>query len=293
MDRLVALAALLIAVTLFAGGFIGARFHFEAGGAPADVTILRYGPAGLLLAVPALAAAQRLGEGRAMALAATQGLPFGAFVFIGMQGAPIAHGSAIVPGLGLVLGVLLSAKELGERIGTGRAAGLACGIAGIAALTGPSLLGAGEGAWWAELCYMASGTMVAAFTVLMKLWRVPPLDGAALAMGFSLPLVVIAALVFETRPEAVANGPAALQALYQGVAFAIGGVMLYSFAISRLGPVASVAATPLLPMVATGLDHVIFGAPLSPLVGVALALMVACVVLLSRAQRPPPGAARA
>lgn len=289
MPRLVAVAALLTAVALFAGGFVAARFHFEAGGTPADVTLLRYAPAGLLLAPLALGAARRVGVGRACVLALGQGLPFGGFVFIGMQGAPISHGSTIVPGLGLVLGVLGAAAFLGDRLTAGRLAGLALGIAGIAALTGPSLLGGGEGVWWAELAYMASGTLVAVYTLLVKRWAVRPLDGAALAMTFSLPLCVVVAMAFEMRPAAVGELATVAQALYQGVAFAIGGVVLFSYAIARLGPVASVAATPLLPMIASGLDHIIFDAPLSPAAGLALALMIGCVVLLSREVPPRPG----
>ncbi|MEM9844658.1 MAG: DMT family transporter [Pseudomonadota bacterium] len=280
MEKIGALAALLLATLILAGGFIAARYYFEEGGTPEDVTILRYGTAAVFLSPIAIGATRKVGVIRCVALSFAGGASFGGLIFLGMTGAPIAHGSAIVPGLGLIVGTLGGALLLNERLTSLRWTGLAVGLAGIGVLVGPGLVSAGDAAWWAELCYILAGLFWAAFTVMLKKWQVHPLQGAAIASVFSIPLLLGITISGEINIASVAIGASLIQAFYQGAVFAIGGIVLYTYAVAKLGAGLSVAAMPLLPFFATLMDWALFDGPITKSIMIAFGLIMVCGVLL-------------
>ncbi|MEM7667386.1 MAG: DMT family transporter [Pseudomonadota bacterium] len=284
-DRVLAIASLITATLILGGGFIAARFYFEVGGTPADVTLLRYGTAAVLLLPIAWKVASTIGVLRSFVLAICGGASFGGLVFVGMTGAPIAHGSAIVPGLGLIAGTFGGAVFLNEALPKLKLAGLAIGLGGLLLLVGPTVVSADGGALWAELCYVAAGLLWATFTVALKAWAVRPLHGAALASVFSVPLLIAMSFVADLNIHNVPIWDTAGQALYQGVVFAIGGIVLYAFAVGKLGAGTSVAAMPLLPLFATLLDWALFDGPLTTTTLVAFGVMVISVFLIAAAMR--------
>ncbi len=58
--KLVGMSGLVLAVFVFAGGFIGARLYYDAGGTPADVVALRYGVSAVVMLPFVVAARHRL-----------------------------------------------------------------------------------------------------------------------------------------------------------------------------------------------------------------------------------------
>lgn len=214
MPRFAYIVALITSVFLLAGGFIAARFYFQAGGVPLDIAALRYATAGLLL------------------------LPFG--------------------------------------------------LLGLVVLVGPAVMGSDTGgAWWAELAYMVAGCLWAVFTVLLRLWKIAPLQGSALAATFSLPLIVLWWFLGESAIASVPLQDTLLQAAYQGVGFAIAGIALYGFAVKNLGASAAVAAMPLMPAFATLGDWWLFDGPLNLRIVVALIMMTGCVLIIASVRRKP------
>ncbi len=56
---------------------------------------------------------------------------------------------------------------------------------------GTETRGRGDVRWWGELAYFGAGICWSAFTVMLRGFRVAPLEGAALASTFSLPYLVV------------------------------------------------------------------------------------------------------
>ncbi|MEM7407359.1 MAG: DMT family transporter [Pseudomonadota bacterium] len=286
--------ALATAVLIFTGGFASARYYLEAGGSPQDVVTLRYGVSGLLFAIYVFARRRRLatqpGWPRAIALALTGGVPFGGFVFVGVNGAPFTHGGSIVPGITLLLGTLLAWAWLREPVNKKRLAGVVLTIAGLALLLMADT-GQADVRWWGEVAYLAAGICWAVFTVLLRAFRVDPVDGAALAAAFSLPYLIVYGLWLNPQILAVPASATLVHGLYQGVLFNMVAILLYASAVSRLGAAAAVAAMTLMPLFAVALEWTLFdrlphwiAAPALMLMGVGITL----AALAAMAAAPPP-----
>ncbi|MEM7529871.1 MAG: DMT family transporter [Pseudomonadota bacterium] len=285
-DNLPGLTAIAASMAIFAGGFLAARFYFVAGGTPADVTILRYGTAAILLSPVAVFCFRSVGFRRSSALALFGGAPFGGLIFLGMTGAPIVHGAAIVPGVGLVAGTIGAALTLSEPLPPRKIAGLGLALSGLAVLTAPAALTAEEGgvSLWAELCYVSAGLLWAAFTVALRGWGISPLKGAAMASVYSLPMLLLAAPFLDLRMLDVAVSDTLAQAAYQGVVFAVLGILLYGFAVAKLGAGNAVMALPLLPAFAACFDFALFDAPLTLSFFIALGILSIGVILIGTAR---------
>ncbi len=246
-----ALAALVVAVAIFAGGFIAARVYFGVGAEPADVVIVRWGVAAVVTLPILVAHCARLsrdpGWWRAGVLGIVGGAPFGWLVTTGVAGAPVVHGAAVTPGVALIWGTLLSYVALNEPLGWIRLAGLAITLAGLIVLVWPELL-TGEAAWWAEAAYVAAGVLWGSFTVALRGWRIGALDGAMLASVFSLPWLCGYIILYATNIPSLPIAYTIGQALYNGILFNVIAVMLYAWGTGRLGAIAGVAAMPLMPV---------------------------------------------
>jgi len=253
---------LVFAVFIFAGGFASARMYMEAGGTPADVVALRYGVSGLLFLPFVLINRKRLarqpGWGRAIALAAVGGVPFGLCIFIGVSGAPFAHGGAIVPATAMVLGSLLAWKFLEEPLTSRRILGIAITVGALTWLLYPEL-GEGDVTWWGELAYFGGGLLWAGWTVCLRAFRLSALEGAALAATFSLPYLVIYFGLLEPRVATVPVEQTLVHGFYQGIAFNAVGIGIYAWSVSRLGAAVGVTAMPLMAAFASLMEWTIFG----------------------------------
>lgn len=253
-SRPFAVFALVLAVGVFTGGFVAGRIYYNAGGIPIDVVALRYGVSAILLAPFVLIVRKRLsrtpGWWRAAGLAAVGGVPFGLFVLTGVAGAPVTHGAGLTPGVALVVGTILSRFFLQEPLGVWRLTGLGLALSGLAMLVWPEIGTAGA-TWWGEAAYIGAGVLWGCFTVALRAWQIKPLDGAALAATFSLPYIPVYLFFLHPEMASVPVGDTILQGLYQGVAFNILAVIVYGWAIGKLGAAAAVAAMPLMPVFGT------------------------------------------
>ena len=242
-------AGLVFAVFIFAGGFASARLYMEAGGTPADVVALRYGVSGLIFLPFVFLHRRRLaqhpGWWRALALAAVGGVPFGVCIFIGVSGAPFAHGGGIVPAIAMVLGSVLAWKFLGEALNARRLLGIAITAVALTWLLYPEL-GEGDVTWWGELAYFGAGILWAGWTVCLRGFRLNALEGAALAATFSLPYLAVYVVFLDPAITDVALGETLMHGFYQGVAFNTLAIGMYAWSVSRLGAAVGVTAMPLM-----------------------------------------------
>lgn len=294
---IVGFAGVSLAVFIFTGGFASGRLYMEAGGAPADVVALRYGVSGLLFVPYVYWARHRIAASpgwlRAAAIALGGGAPFGIFVFIGVSGAPFTHGGGIVPALAMVLGSLLAWRLLGESLDARRVAGICLTLAGLAWLLLPEL-NAADVHWWAELAFFGAGTCWAAFTIMLRKFKVGPLEGAALAAFFSLPYLVIYFAVLEPALFVVAWQDTLIHGLYQGVLFNMVAMGIYAWSVARVGAAAAVTAMPLMPAFAVAMEWAIFDRAAHnmalPAIGVmAVGIVLAAGLIQKQGTPPAPG----
>lgn len=281
------LAALVLAVLIFTGGFASARFYMEAGGGPQDVVTLRHGISGLLFLPFVVWIWERLREHpglwRAIGLALCGGVPFGACVFTGIGGAPFSHGGAIVPGVSVLYGTLLAHYWLGEAIGLQRVAGMLVTLIGLGLLVGPEWNAPGV-TWWGELAYLGAGFLWATFTVALRAFKASAIEGAAMASVFSLPYLIVYAFL-DPQIRHISFETTLIHGLYQGVGFSGIAVMMYAWAVGRLGAASAVAAMPLMPFFATLMEWGFFDRQPSTLAWVALAVMAIGIGLAATAGR--------
>ena len=132
----------LVAASIGALYTVFARWGIARGMDAADMTLLRFGVAGLVT-LPALGlalkrdAAGLLARWRSwLAIALLAGPLFGLLMFTALQWAPAAH-AAVFPFTAMsVMGTLMSAAFLGDRLTLRKAGGIAVVVAGLVVLSG-------------------------------------------------------------------------------------------------------------------------------------------------------------
>jgi drug/metabolite transporter (DMT)-like permease len=192
---------------------------------------------------------------------------------------------ASVPIIGVVLARLTGGAE---RLTAVRWTGLLAGLAGVALLAGPRVLGGG--AWpiaaviLTAVCY-ASGPLIAN----RKLGGLPGLGMTAVCLGAAaLVYAPAAALTWPatTPSPAVLGSLAALGILCTAIAF-----VLFFQLIAEVGPARATVITYVNPAVAVALGVAVLGEPLTPAIVGAFALILAGSVLATRSGQPRPQAA--
>ena len=142
-----------------------ARWGIARGMDAADMTLVRFGVAGVVtLPVLALAmkrdAAGLLARWRSwLAVALLAGPLFGLLMFTALQWAPAAH-AAVFPFTAMsVMGTLMSAAFLGDRLTLRKAGGIAVVVAGLVVLSGLDIRSLAGRALWGDALFIAAGTL--------------------------------------------------------------------------------------------------------------------------------------
>ncbi|KPF71646.1 hypothetical protein IP69_05640 [Bosea sp. AAP35] len=222
----------------------------------ADVTILRFAVASLLLLPLALRRMRpfpvgALGWRRALILTALAGAPYALVLVGGATFAPALHASVIVPGLIPVMTVALAFAVMGERPGLWRMLGLSLVLAGIAAF-GWETFGSSrpqESAWIGDLLFVANAVMWSVFGLLARRWGCDAIDVTIATCLLSLLILPVFALTMPMRLGDSAWPAIALQALYQGALVGVGALFLYTKSVELLGAARATLFLPLNPVV--------------------------------------------
>lgn len=222
----------------------------------ADVTILRFAVASLLLLPLALRRMRpfpvgKLGWRRALVMTALAGAPYALVLVAGAAFAPALHASVIVPGLIPVMTVVLAFAVLGERPGPWRMLGLALVLTGIGAFGwqafGPH--GSEGRAWIGDLLFVANAVMWSVFGLLARRWGADAIDVTIATCLLSLLLLPVLALTMSIRLGEATWPAIALQALYQGAIVGVGALFLYTKTVQLLGAARATLFLPLNPVV--------------------------------------------
>jgi drug/metabolite transporter (DMT)-like permease len=221
-----------------------ARQGLAQGLAPWDLTFLRFAVAGLIT-LPILAVAifkqwQTLRQNWCIWLAVSvlAGPLFGMLMFGALHFAPASH-AAVFPFTAMsVMGMMMAAIFLGDRITLRRMVGVViviCGLVVLAGLSSESLHGR---ALLGDLLFIAAGTMWAGFGILLRKHKLNPMLATAV-ISFAALITYVPLYLILTGAQSLrsASLPTVLtQVLVQGVIAGGGTLYTYGKMVSLLGP---------------------------------------------------------
>jgi drug/metabolite transporter (DMT)-like permease len=221
-----------------------ARWGISHGLSSPDLTVLRFGVAGLLT-LPVLALAVRrdieqfTSRWRVWLLVSfLAGTPFGLLMFGALQFAPASH-AAVFPFTAMsVMGMVLGALVLGERMTLRRLSGITVVLTGLVLVSGVDAASLTLRAAVGDAMFLLAGTLWAGFGIVLRKHRLDPLLATSV-ISFSALLTYVPAYLFFTEGEGLlASEPNVfwIEVLIQGVIAGAGTLYTYSKMVSLLGP---------------------------------------------------------
>ena len=227
----------VLTVLCWASFNVAAVHGVRSGFTPLDLTLIRYGVSGAILAT---AAAIMLGTssrrpdhgsllpwGRSLLLAVLGGPIFGFVSVAGYLFAPLSHGMIFAPATVFAIGTLLAVRMNNEPLHPHHIIGGVIGLAGLVVLAGGELRTSGPLTLGGDALFVLAGAMWALFTALQRRWNIDPLRGLVAIGTFSgllAPLIFAVGLslgfgsfLLDAPLEEIV-----LQAVMQGI---IGGIV--------------------------------------------------------------------
>lgn len=216
---------------------VGAEIGQASGFRPADLTLLRYGGAAVLMAPLLFLARHRLPPlWRIAVLTLLIGPVFALAFNEGFQRAPLSHAVVIGPGMSMLTANLLDRWFTGRRLSGNRKAGIAVLILGllIIAADAPAPRALGVSVLVGDLFFVTSGSLWGIYVFTMGRWQLPPVETTAAIAA----LATLAYAPFYLWLWGLPEMPPTLwaeQFFYQG---AVGGCLafvIFAAAVLRLG----------------------------------------------------------
>jgi drug/metabolite transporter (DMT)-like permease len=234
----------LLAASIGALYTVFARWGIAHGLHAPDLTVLRFGVAGLVT-LPVLLWAWRRDTAQFTqrwrlwaAVALMAGTPFGLLMFGALQFAPPSH-AAVFPFAAMsVMGMLLSALALGDRITVRKGLGIAVVLGGLVLLSGVEASSFTGRAALGDAMFIAAGSLWAGFGILLRKHRLDPLLATAVVSFSALVTYVPVYLLASGGARLLAVAPAVLwtEVLVQGLIAGVGTLFTYAKMVSLLGP---------------------------------------------------------
>jgi drug/metabolite transporter (DMT)-like permease len=234
----------LLAASIGALYTVFARWGIAHGLQAPDLTVLRFGVAGLVT-LPVLLWAWRADSAQFVqrwrlwgALALLAGTPFGLLMFGALQFAPPSH-AAVFPFAAMsVMGLVLSARVLGDRITARKGLGIGVVLSGLVLLSGVEASSFSARAALGDAMFIAAGGLWAGFGILLRQQRLDPLLATAVVSFSALVTYVPVYLLSTGGARLLAAAPAVLwtELLVQGLVAGAGTLYTYAKMVSLLGP---------------------------------------------------------
>jgi drug/metabolite transporter (DMT)-like permease len=241
--------ALGIAVGLLAASIgalytVFARWGLARGLHAPDLTVLRYGVAGVVM-LPVLGLAwwrdssqfvQRWRLWLAVCLLA--GVPFGLLMFGALQFAPASHAAVFPFSAMSIMGMLMSAWVLGDRTTLRRAVGIVIVLCGLVVLSGLDASSFTARGALGDAMFIAAGTLWAGFGILLRKNKLDPLLATAVISISALITYLPAYLIFSGGSSLLAASSSTfwVEVLVQGLIAGAGTLYTYAKMVSLLGP---------------------------------------------------------
>lgn len=274
MRLILGLAVGLLAASIGALYTVYARWGIERGLHSPDLTVLRFGVAGLvtlpILLRQFLRAPQVLRAHWRMwlAVAAFAGTPFGLLLFTALQFAPASHAAVFPFSAMSVSGMLISAFVFKERLTLQRLAGIGIVVGALVLISGVDRASFSASALLGDVMFILAGISWASFGIILRRHRLDPLLATAVISFSALITYVPCYLILTGGERLSATAPTVLwtEVLVQGVIAGAGTLFSYAKMVQLLGPsraavfpalapgLASLLAWPVLHHVPTGLE---------------------------------------
>ncbi len=281
----------LLAAAIWGVQAVVSRQSVADGLSAADVTILRFVAAGLVLLPYALRRMRpfpvgALGWRRALILTAIIGPSYSLILVGGAHFAPALHSSVISPGLIPVCTAALAYAFLGERPGAVRLAGLGLLLLGIALFSWEAIISTPtrEGAWIGDLLFVLIALLWSVFGLLARRWGADAIEVTVATCLLSAPLLPLLGLVQPINLAQVPLAAILVQALYQGVLVGALALFLYTRSVAVLGAARAALFLPLVPVVTALSGMALLGETASGLEIAGMALAIAGMVVALRAR---------
>lgn len=238
------LAVGLLAASIGALYTVFARWGISRGLSSSDLTVLRFGVAGVLM-LPVMAAA--FWRDRAqfttrwriwLLIALLAGTPFGLLMFGALQFAPPSH-AAVFPFTAMsVMGMVLGSVVLEDRMTSRRVTGIAVVLLGLVLVSGIELSSLTMQAALGDAMFLAAGTLWAGFGIVLRKHRLDPLLATAVISISALLTYVPVYVLLTGGEQLIAAAPQVLwvEVMVQGVIAGAGTLYTYSKMVSLLGP---------------------------------------------------------
>lgn len=234
----------LLAASIGALYTVFARWGIAQGLQSPELTVLRFGAAGVLT-LPVLGLAWRrdpnqlISRWRVWAVVALlAGTPFGLLMFGALQFAPASH-AAVFPFTAMsVMGMLLGALVLGEHLSRRKLAGIGVVVLGLVLVSGVDVASFTAKAALGDAMFLAAGTLWAGFGIVLRKHRLDPLLATAVvSLSALLTYVPVYFLsIGADRLMVVAPQVFWTEVLVQGVIAGAGTLFTYAKMVSLLGP---------------------------------------------------------
>jgi drug/metabolite transporter (DMT)-like permease len=228
------------AALFWAAGFVSARHGIDIGFTPADITFHRCFWAGVILLPLALRGGLRdldgIGWGRGAVLTVFGGIGISFVSYSGFPLVPLGHGGIIQPSTAAVLGLVLSAVVLHERLPAKRMTGAGVIVIGLIVIGGEAITTIGVHGVAGDLLFVLAGAFFATFGMFLRKWRVAPMRGMVAVSVVSLVILPIyGLLVGFDRMIALGISANLLQAIMQGLLAGPGAIYLFTRSVVLLG----------------------------------------------------------
>jgi drug/metabolite transporter (DMT)-like permease len=249
----------LLAASIGALYVVFARWGLQHGASPMDLTALRFGVSGLIL-LPILvlqwrrAPAVLTGQWRIWPLfCLLAGTPFGLLMFGALQLAPASH-AAIFPFAAMsVMGMVIAAITLGDRLTLRRVSGIGIVVGGLVLISGIRADSFTASGLLGDAMFVLAGTLWAGFGVLLRKHRLDPVLATAVIAFSALVTFVPVYLSFSGGGGLFALDMRVLlvEILVQGVIAGVGTLFTYASMVGILGPARAAIFPALAPGLAT------------------------------------------
>ena len=277
----------LIAASIGALYTVFARWGMAQGLSSPDLTVLRFGVAGILMLPVIVIACRRdvtqfTTRWRIWALVALlAGTPFGLLMFGALQFAPPSH-AAVFPFTAMsVMGMVLGAVVLGDRMTLRRIAGIAVVLAGLVLVSGVEASSLTLRASIGDDMFLAARTLWAGFGIVLRKHRLDPLLATAVISISALFTYVPAYFWFTGGQGLVLAAPFVFwtEVLVQGVIAGAGTLYTYSKMVSLLGPSRAAVFPALAPGLAALMAWPVLGHVPAPLETIGLVLVMTGLIV--------------
>lgn len=238
-----------IAVGLLAAGIgalytVYARWGIAHGLTSPDLTALRFGIAGIVT-LPIVVYAfikQRdvfIKQWRTwLAISVLAGTPFGLLMFGALQYAPSSHAAVFPFSAMSVMGMLIGAWMLNDRITPRKTIGISIVLTGLVLISGIDISTFTIRAVFGDLMFIAAGTLWATFGVLLRKYRLDPLLATSVIASSAL-ITYVPFYLFFTKANGLFSASIEvfwIEALVQGLIAGTGTLYTYAKMVSILGP---------------------------------------------------------